>query len=773
MRELLRQFRLVIIGLLTLLALCFIIIFYPVQEKMQSDAQDNFRTEARISLTSLNHFVTRCSAETFALTQRQEPLRKLTSYKKGHINRSEMFYDTLSCYNETCQYIENLVQAVRTTDKSIVYSYGDAIIPYSDLLSNQPKQLRVKLYKHHHHSYFLVSCPIKHGQDILGYDHLLFDPAPLLYDVSSKDYDYQLVSQADFNIERHSDVRIGNELYACKTYTCFYKGIKNSDAALLVKVSDNVLYQQEKGVTYFMIAVIATALLTTLLLLYFSIYRTARKLVLRLESYNSNLELEKGKVEKLASGQRDLFNIFRSLSECQTLDDDFRVLQSSLHYIINYRNFLIAVRCSKNAGSFEIKEVTGDFAHFNPGGLFTGKNGILEEVIITGQSCFTGDLPADHLPGVYRRDVNSLIVVPISYKGFKWGLIAVDHLDKHAFNKLDLELMEMLASHLALHLEEMEAKRSLNFHAYRLRYLHEMVSSLVLDNSNINAMHFLEELFSSVEFLSLAVYDSRHLPAGTDFELVFSSGLQEYLPKPDIQGELFQNLLYSRSPQVQQIDADGVFRLICPVAYGDVLYGVFCVVKRDAFYDEDLDIIWIIANYIAIFKELDLLIEKIEQETLIDPLTSVWNRRYIMKQIEIENDKLKRSGGECSIAIVDLGNFKTINDEFGHIAGDEVLKYIAATIASFIRTSDYVGRYGGDEFIVLLPGSTPEQADNILRRINTELGKQKPAGIEAEIFADYGIASCPQDTASLFDAIQIADKRMYLNKNSRKQTEEK
>ncbi|MGE5391675.1 MAG: GGDEF domain-containing protein, partial [Deltaproteobacteria bacterium] len=118
--------------------------------------------------------------------------------------------------------------------------------------------------------------------------------------------------------------------------------------------------------------------------------------------------------------------------------------------------------------------------------------------------------------------------------------------------------------------------------------------------------------------------------------------------------------------------------------------------------------------------------------------------------------------------IIDLGDFKRINDLYGHSTGDEVLKLTASIISRVIRSSDSVGRYGGDEFIVLLPGASTSQAASILERINGEILEHQPIYISIPIMADFGIASCPNDAPSLLEAINIADEHMYNNKRQRK-----
>jgi len=265
-----------------------------------------------------------------------------------------------------------------------------------------------------------------------------------------------------------------------------------------------------------------------------------------------------------------------------------------------------------------MRELTGELTSQHLETMLTKKGTILEQAIATGQPFFSGNVQLE-IEGIhlYHKQIESIIIAPIVYRNFNWGLVAIDHLEKQAFTELDFELMNTLAAHIALHLEEMEAKNKLN------------------------------------------------------------------------------------------------------------------------------------------------------QQALIDPLTGIWNRRYMMKHIEEEEEKLNRYGGQTCVGIVDLGNLKLINDYFGHTTGDEVLKATANAIANTIRSVDTVGRYGGDEFIVLFPSTSPEQAQIALQRVNEEINKQCPPEVNVDIFADFGIACSPLDVPRLLDAINIADTRMYENKRKR------
>lgn len=148
-----------------------------------------------------------------------------------------------------------------------------------------------------------------------------------------------------------------------------------------------------------------------------------------------------------------------------------------------------------------------------------------------------------------------------------------------------------------------------------------------------------------------------------------------------------------------------------------------------------------------------------------DPLTSLYNRRFINEFIAKEIERSKRSKKKFSIVICDLDEFKKINDAHGHEAGDSVLKAFCQTVTLSLRKLDVVGRYGGDEFVMILPETINKTACTIISRL-----KNAMAGIETQIpvTASFGVSTCPDDGSTPEDLLVKADKRLYLAKSKGK-----
>jgi len=119
--------------------------------------------------------------------------------------------------------------------------------------------------------------------------------------------------------------------------------------------------------------------------------------------------------------------------------------------------------------------------------------------------------------------------------------------------------------------------------------------------------------------------------------------------------------------------------------------------------------------------ELETELIRLSEEVSTDQLTKIANRRGLMQAFDAEKARLEREGSELSIGLLDIDNFKRLNDEMGHSAGDTALKSLADVVSKTLRPTDLVARYGGEEFVVLLPNTPVEEGEQILTRLQRSL----------------------------------------------------
>lgn len=152
----------------------------------------------------------------------------------------------------------------------------------------------------------------------------------------------------------------------------------------------------------------------------------------------------------------------------------------------------------------------------------------------------------------------------------------------------------------------------------------------------------------------------------------------------------------------------------------------------------------------------------------LDPLTGLYNRRRVFEQLEYEYSRSLRSEGTLSIIMVDADRFKRVNDTYGHLVGDTVLKTIADTIKVTLRDYDTPGRFGGEEFIAILPGTSGEQALTIAERVRAAVSKLE-IGLEnsSQVFnvtVSLGVANLVLTDSKAESIIDRADKALLKAK---------
>lgn len=175
-------------------------------------------------------------------------------------------------------------------------------------------------------------------------------------------------------------------------------------------------------------------------------------------------------------------------------------------------------------------------------------------------------------------------------------------------------------------------------------------------------------------------------------------------------------------------------------------------------------------------REVNSLIEKskdIEEEASRDHLTGIYNRKYIDQLLSEKFNNPNEDREPMSLAFIDIDDFKLINDSYGHLAGDKVLQNIADFFTCNIRETDVVARYGGDEFVLLLPNTRFDIASDLLNRLNKELDKSSGTVFEDKLLKvsiSYGMATHVNNASfeTLNDLMQAADKELYNAKKNRK-----
>lgn len=188
---------------------------------------------------------------------------------------------------------------------------------------------------------------------------------------------------------------------------------------------------------------------------------------------------------------------------------------------------------------------------------------------------------------------------------------------------------------------------------------------------------------------------------------------------------------------------------------------------RELFSSFDVATAQLIAENIALHMQNEVVREEIGRLAIMDSLTGLYNRRFFEESLEREVARVKRFWQKLSLIILDVDNFKRINDDFGHPTGDAVLKNMAVILRSVTRQLDIVCRYGGDEFAVLLPETDEAGAMRVGNRITLAMEDFDLNGmLPSSVHLSVGISGYPSPATTKRQLLQQADEAMYLAKRN-------
>jgi len=222
--------------------------------------------------------------------------------------------------------------------------------------------------------------------------------------------------------------------------------------------------------------------------------------------------------------------------------------------------------------------------------------------------------------------------------------------------------------------------------------------------------------------------------------------------------------------------AEGVtFLAAVPLVFDQQVIGIlFLAYKGEKGYTFNFDfaaLLSLVGNHISMILEKIRLFQETKRLSITDGLTGLFNSRYFYKQLEAEIARSNRYGHSFSLILFDIDSFKMLNDTYGHQAGDEVLVELARLLQSASRETDIVVRYGGEEFVIVLPNTTEADTINLAGRIcssveQTPFLPDLPGGVTVTLSG--GIASYPMNAGDVKSLLNAADTALYAAKTSGK-----
>jgi diguanylate cyclase (GGDEF)-like protein len=213
----------------------------------------------------------------------------------------------------------------------------------------------------------------------------------------------------------------------------------------------------------------------------------------------------------------------------------------------------------------------------------------------------------------------------------------------------------------------------------------------------------------------------------------------------------------------------GPAQLEFPLSAGRETFGSLLLYGEDFTSEQRESAEWLVGHVVIALANAERH-RTVEQQALVDGLTGLANRRLCTAALEKELARAERFGESLALVLADIDNFKDINDRWGHPTGDEVLKAVAETLQASVREIDLAGRWGGEEFALLLPGTDLEGGYQLAERVRRRLVRRKfvaPDGERIRVTASFGVAAFPQ-AGSQDQLVAASDGALYDAKGSGK-----
>jgi diguanylate cyclase (GGDEF)-like protein len=389
--------------------------------------------------------------------------------------------------------------------------------------------------------------------------------------------------------------------------------------------------------------------------------------------------------------------------------------------------------------------------------------------------------------GVARPGTWSLLVVPMRNDDQVNGVVCLVARAPRRFNDDDLRLMQVLSDQAAVAVDNARLLGA------REELVEELAALLEISQATSGAAdegtlaHSLAAKMRAASRMDACII-SRWEDDSTLLVSLAQDGIEEPSGITDIaEFPATWDVLRSAQPRVVQTDSvdealaearalaemGGRTLLMLPLTVGGKAIGLIELISLRSsrhFTLDEMKVYQTMASTAAAGLENARLLEQLRHAADIDQVTGAHNHRYLQDRLRQEVARSARNRSPLSVLMLDLDDFKPINDKWGHADGDRVLRNVAATLKSVVRTNDIVARYGGDEFVVVMPDTRADRAQEVARRVIVGIRERRHElsdGSLARVGVSGGLAVYPDNGRTATLLLQAADAAMYSAKRAR------
>jgi diguanylate cyclase (GGDEF)-like protein len=387
--------------------------------------------------------------------------------------------------------------------------------------------------------------------------------------------------------------------------------------------------------------------------------------------------------------------------------------------------------------------------------------------------------------GPERPGQHSMLVVPLHFENRVRGAICLLARGPNQFDDDDLRLLQILSDQAAVAIENARLLAGRDQLVHELAALLEVSEAAGRATDEVELARILGDRMCRAAKAD-AVLISRWDEGSMSLHELWRHGIQGDQPPADLTNSPIRRAVL-RDGRTTSVDVDGREHaaeqahlramggrtlILVPLTAGGRTMGIVELIAMSAprvLEAAELQTVEAMATLGATGLEKVRLLEQLRSAADMDLVTGVHNHRYLQERLRQEVARSARSHSPFGVLMLDLDNFKPVNDRHGHSDGDRVLHNIGAAIKDHVRTSDVVARYGGDEFVVLMPDTPAEHAELVAQRVVAGVlqgGHAMSDGSEVTVGISAGLAVYPAHGRTSAMLLQAADAAMYAAKRS-------